>query len=51
MSRTIGLVFEPAKKSALTKDDIITILQAKGIEFSSKMTKAELEALLNESKE
>lgn len=47
MSRVVGLVFEPIKKSAPTKDDIITMLQAKGIEFNPKMTKAELEALLN----
>lgn len=47
MGRVVGLVFEPIKKSAPTKDDIITMLQAKGIEFNPKMTKAELEALLN----
>lgn len=47
MGRVVGLVFEPTKKSAPTKDDIITMLQAKGIEFNPKMTKAELEALLN----
>ncbi len=47
MGRVVGLVFEPIKKSAPTKNDIITMLQAKGIEFNPKMTKAELEALLN----
>lgn len=47
MGRVVGLVFEPIKKSAHTKNDIITMLQAKGIEFNPKMTKAELEALLN----
>lgn len=47
MGRVVGLVFEPIKKSAPTKDDIITMLQAKGIEFNPKMKKAELEALLN----
>lgn len=47
MGRVVGLVFEPIKKSAPTKDDIITMLQAKGIEFNPKMTKAELEVLLN----
>lgn len=51
MSRVIGLVFEPDKKPALTKNDIITILQAKGIEFNPKMTKAELETLLNEGEQ
>lgn len=49
--RIVGLVFEPDKKPALTKNDIITMLQAKGIEFNSKATKAELEALLSESEE
>lgn len=47
MGRVVGLVFEPIKKSAPTKGDIITMLQAKGIEFNPKMTKEELEALLN----
>lgn len=47
MGRVVGLVFEPIKKSAPTKNDIITMLQAKGIEFNPKMTKAELEELLN----
>lgn len=47
MGRVVGLVFESIKKSAPTKDDIITMLQAKGIEFNPKMTKAELEELLN----
>ena len=51
MGRVVGLVFEPDKKPALTKNDIITMLQAKGIEFNSKATKAELEALLSESEE
>lgn len=51
MSRIVGLVFEPDKKPALTKNDIITMLQAKGIEFNPKATKAELEALLSESEE
>lgn len=49
--RIVGLVFEPDKKPALTKNDIITMLQAKGIEFNSKATKAELEVLLSESEE
>lgn len=51
MSRIVGLIFEPDKKPALTKNDIITMLQAKGIEFNPKATKAELEALLSESEE
>lgn len=49
MSRTIGLTFEDAQDTDLTKAEIVERLREKGVEFDERAKKDELLSLLSES--